>query len=182
MEIRRWLSPETTLNDVYERRQADHLDGTCEWAYHLEAIRTWLDMNNPSASVPLADGRTIWISGKAGSGKSVLAVYLYDRISEILRENNWSATDVSRCSGSSTTIDCQHFSVTNNKAVLYFPLSKTSTPVSTIRTLIHQLLFFQPTRGELQKVVIDEKGPFGECTSKKGKKILSRLLRYFPLT
>jgi hypothetical protein len=182
MEIRRWLSPETTLNDGYERRQTDRLDGTCKWAYHLEATRTWLDINNSSASVSPANGRAVWVSGKAGSGKSVFAVFLYDGISEMFRGTNWSATDVSRCSGSSETIDCQHYSVTDNKAVLYFPISKTSTPVSTIRTLIHQLLLFQPTRSELQKVVIDEKGALEECTSKQGSKILGRLLRYFPIT
>ncbi|OBT38828.1 hypothetical protein VE00_10774 [Pseudogymnoascus sp. WSF 3629] len=171
MEIRRWLSPETTQNDVYERRQADRLDGTCEWAYHRKTICTWLDINNPSDSVPPADGRAVWVSGKAGSGKSVFAVYLYDQTSRMLRKNNWSATDVSRCSGSSETID-----------LLYFPISKSSTPASTIRTLIHQLLCFQPTSIELQKVVIDEKGGLEECTSKQGIRILSRLLRHFPLT
>ena len=184
MEIRRWLSPEETLDDTYERRQADRLDGTCEWTDGLPAIHNWLDSSSSGSS---SEDRAIWVSGKAGSGKSVLAVHLFDRLSEQLRRQNWSATDVSRCSGSSETIDCQHHSVVGNKAALYFPISKTSTSAATVRTLVHQLLLFQPTRSELHKAVTSYKDTASregrdECTSKLGMKILTRLLQDFPLT
>ncbi|KAK3393261.1 hypothetical protein B0H63DRAFT_14817 [Podospora didyma] len=185
MEIRHWLSPEIILNCVYERRQADRLDGTCEWADDVDIIRTWLGMDSlppaPSSRAS-AEGHTVWVSGKAGSGKSVFAAYIYDRIFEAHRGNNWSATDVARCSGSSETVDCQHYSVISNKAVLYAPISKTSTSASIIRTWIHQLLSFQPTRSRLQRIVIDAKKGLEECTSRQGSKILRNLLKYFPLT
>lgn len=112
----------------------------------------------------------------------MFAVYIYDRIFEAHRGNNWSATDIARCSGSSETIDCQHYSVTHNKAVLYAPISKTSTSESTIRTLIRQLLSFQPTRSTLQRIVIHAKKGLAECTPQQGIKILASLLPYFPLT
>lgn len=185
MEIRQWLSPEAVRNEIYDRRKTDRLDGTCEWADDADVLRTWLDMDSlPSASsarASPAEGQAVWVSGKAGSGKSVFAVYLHDRIAEAHRGNNWSATDISRCSGSSETIDCQHYSVTSNKAALYVPISKTSTPASTIRTLIHQLLSFQPTRSELHKIVMKAKRNLEECTSQQGKNIFRALLQFFPL-
>jgi len=183
MEIRQWLSPETVRDEIYVRRKNDRLGGTCEWAVNTGVLRTWLDLDSlpstPHGSS--AEGQTVWVSGKAGSGKSVLAVYLHERIAEAHEGNNWSATDIARCSGSSETIDCQHYSVSSNKAALYVPISKTSTSASTIRTLVHQLLSFQPTRSELHSFVMKEKRKFEECTSEQGKHIFSVLLPFFPL-
>jgi len=186
MEIRQWLSPENVHDEIYIRRKNDRLDGTCEWAEDADVLRSWLDMDSlPSMSSqrssPAAEGQALWISGKAGSGKSVLAVYLYECIAKAHRGNNWSATDISRCSGSSETLDCQHYSVNSNKAALYVPISKTSTSASTIRTLVHQLLCFQPTRSELRRFVVKEKRGLEECTSEQGKHIFSVLLPSFPL-
>lgn len=182
MEIRQWLSAEAVFSDLYNRRQRDRLIGTCEWAGELDEIRNWVGPETFPSDLPTSHRRFVWVSGKAGSGKSVLAVWLYDKLSQIIQKHNWSATDVSRCSGSSETVDCQHHTVTNNKAALYFPISKTSTPASVIKTLIHQLLLYQPTRSELQDCVIREKGYREECTAELGMRILTQLLQFFPVT
>lgn len=181
-EIKHWLSPENVFNDDYLTRRAEQLEGTCEWIHRVDVITDWLRSSPDSRTDRLDPKGSVLITGKAGSGKSVLAAYLHSILAERLRNENWSANDFSRCSGFAETKDCQHYTVTGNKAVLYFPVSRSSRPDSVIRTLIDQLLYFQPTNSGLQSIVQSEfiKGNIRECTSVAGIGILQKLLKKFP--
>jgi hypothetical protein len=181
-EIKDLLSPENVFNDDYITRRGDRLEGTCEWAYKVDVIADWLRSSPDSRTASSGSKPPVLVAGKAGSGKSVLAAYLHHNLAERFRNENWSADDASRCSGSAETEDCQDYTVTENKAVLYFPVSKSSKPASMIRTLIDQLLHFQPTNSGLQNIVRSKLSQRNvkECTSEVGIEILIRLLRTFP--
>ncbi|PGH14460.1 hypothetical protein AJ80_05905 [Polytolypa hystricis UAMH7299] len=173
-EIQDWLSPVPFLE--YENLQAHRLEGTCEWVFDMDIVKMWL---NPQPSDP----KTVWISGKAGSGKSIITTYLYDHISAIVDQENWSPTDPSRCSGMPDSISCKHYSMLDNQAVLYFPFKRDRTIASAIRTLIDQILRFQPLNSNLQEIVLEFKraGNKGVAT-RGGFYVLMRLLKAFPLT
>jgi Cdc6-like AAA superfamily ATPase len=181
-EIKHWLSPENVLNDDYITRRGDRLERSFEWAYGIDVIRDWLRCSPDSRTASLGSKPPVLVTGKAGSGKSVLAAHLHHNLAERFRNENWSADDASRCSGSAETEDCQDYTVTENKAVLYFPVSNSTKPASIIRTLIDQLLQFQPTNSGLQNIVRSKlhQRNVKECTSEVGIEILVRLLRTFP--
>jgi hypothetical protein len=181
-EIKHWLSPENVFNEQYVMRRTDRLEGTCHWAYDVGLFSAWLNLNTDSRAPSSEPIPPLLVSGKAGSGKSVLAAYLHHNLWECIRADNWSADDASRCSGSADTVDCQHSTVTGNRAVLYFPMSKSTKAASVIRTLIDQLLHFQPTNSGLQDLVRSKltQRHIRECTSDVGVEILIELLRGFP--
>ena len=181
-EIKHWLSPENVFDEQYVTRRTDRLEGTCHWAYKIGVFSDWLDPNYNPIVVKSEPIPPLLVCGKAGSGKSVLAAFLHHNLLERIRAENWSADDISRCSGSADTEDCQHSSVTGNKAVLYFPISKSTKAASVIRTLIDQLLHFQPTNSGLQELVRSKlmQRHIKECTSDIGIEILTELLQEFP--
>lgn len=181
-EIKHWLSAENVFNDDYVTRRAERLESTCEWVYEVDVIADWLRSSPGPRTDSLVSNVPVLVTGKAGSGKSVLAAYLHSILARRVRNGNWSANDVSRCSGSAETKDCQHYTVTDNKAVLYFPISRSSKPASVIRTLIDQLLYFQPTNSGLHTIVQTKlvDGNIKECTSEVGIQLLIDLLNTFP--
>lgn len=65
-----WLSPATIL--LRHPPQAA-VEGTCEWMFSNGSFRSWLVQETNSV---------LWISGKPGSGKTVLASFLVDSIRE----------------------------------------------------------------------------------------------------
>jgi hypothetical protein len=180
-EIKHWLSPENVFNEEYVTRRTDRLEGTCDWAYQVDILADWLGSYSDGRTPRPGQSPPLLVVGKAGSGKSVLAAYLHRNLEERFRAENWSADDASRCSGSSDAEDCQQATVTENKATLYFPVSKSTKVASVIRTLIDQLLHFQPTNSGLQDVIRSKltQKHVKECTSDVGVEILVRLLRTF---
>ncbi|MCJ1350465.1 MAG: hypothetical protein MMC33_000446 [Icmadophila ericetorum] len=63
-----WLSPVAAEEDL-EKLQEDQLDGTCEWIEDDELIASFLNLDHSNPSL-------LWISGGAGSGKSVVASHI----------------------------------------------------------------------------------------------------------
>jgi hypothetical protein len=182
--LKAWLAPIDAYNDIYERRQENRLEKTCEWAYDIPAISNWMEpTDTPLSALALSSPQSVFVCGKAGSGKSVLGVYIYDQIASRIQKANWTATDVSRCRGAPDSSDCQQQSMEQNKAVLYFALDKDSNAKVAIGTLIHQLLGYQPRRKAAHQIVQDVKmaSKASTVTVGAGLSILLQLLPLFPL-
>ncbi|MCJ1236999.1 hypothetical protein MMC14_004983 [Varicellaria rhodocarpa] len=66
-----WLKPadfSTNKDDLLQR----HLPGTCGWFIHSDTYRTWRESSKNSSSTP----NLLWVQGKPGSGKSILAAQI----------------------------------------------------------------------------------------------------------
>jgi WD40 repeat protein len=61
----------TSENDFYNLRQR-WIPGTCHWFVEEECITSWMDPTSPAS--------VIWYNAPPGSGKSVLATYVIDRL------------------------------------------------------------------------------------------------------
>ncbi len=97
-EVCTWLSAaedgqEEFLEELAERRQLQ----TCDWALENESLRDWLE---PDQTKPL-----IWVTGKPGGGKSVLASFLVQR----LHSQEESTVLYFFCGFNSTDVSCAQF-------------------------------------------------------------------------
>ena len=75
-----WLRHFPTHED-FDRLQREKLDGTCEWISDDQLISTWIRGQRQGTS-RLAPS-LLWMSGGAGSGKTVLAAHIIGQIQNI---------------------------------------------------------------------------------------------------
>ncbi len=74
-KIRAWLSPTDYLSDSSEYRKHlnSHVEGTGGWVHETDQYRQWHDSLNVGG---------LWIRGIPGSGKSVVAATLIQKLAE----------------------------------------------------------------------------------------------------
>ncbi|KDR75436.1 hypothetical protein GALMADRAFT_249493 [Galerina marginata CBS 339.88] len=77
--ILRWSRPPNYINyfDIYKGAR---LQDTCQWSTRNDTIVKWLTSYEPDASF-------LWLCGKPGTGKSVLAAYLVEHVSHNRHES-----------------------------------------------------------------------------------------------
>ncbi|EXA31813.1 hypothetical protein FOVG_16955 [Fusarium oxysporum f. sp. pisi HDV247] len=81
-EVVKWLAPVNSAEELTRARK-DRASGTCQWIWDRNLI-TWRDSSGPSKQ-PL-----FWITGKSGSGKTILFFSILDELQ--LRCGNHEAT------------------------------------------------------------------------------------------
>ncbi|KAF1998512.1 hypothetical protein P154DRAFT_564670 [Amniculicola lignicola CBS 123094] len=69
-----WLRPSNT-REYHDQRLSSVVDNTCEWIFDNTIFRHW--MNDPRTH---NNGKPLIVHGRPGSGKSVLASYIYSRL------------------------------------------------------------------------------------------------------
>ncbi|VUC31886.1 unnamed protein product [Clonostachys rosea] len=74
-EIREWLqaTPYNAQNGEYNKHLLSHLEGTGDWLFNSDLFITWHQSE---------DQGLLWIKGIPGSGKSVIAATLVDKLSK----------------------------------------------------------------------------------------------------
>ena len=115
---------------------------TCQWIHLLPEFVSWTADESPQNS--------LWITGPAGSGKTVLASYIID----------WLANKDARlpdtlqpCNHSTTHPSCGFRRVSSAVAFFLYGIDrKSETPERILATLIHQLLLTQPDNTEVFNV------------------------------
>ncbi|KAK5653030.1 hypothetical protein OQA88_9316 [Cercophora sp. LCS_1] len=123
-KIRAWLKPTNYDHEggEFKRHQASHLAGTGGWLFASDAYRQWHSSK---------DKGLLWIRGIPGSGKSVFAASIVDRLRQ------------------------------EGHPVLYFffrqIIDANHSPVAALRDWLDQLLLFSPPLQVALKEYIDEK-------------------------
>ncbi|KAK3680915.1 hypothetical protein B0T22DRAFT_474365 [Podospora appendiculata] len=178
--IQEWLSPPDHA-EILSRLQSARLAGTCSWALRNEALRLWLTPDNPSmnSSPAAAERRSVWISGKAGSGKSVATAYLHARAEEICRQR--TSRDV-QCAGASDTPSCDEQGADDRFAALYSPLHQNLSVVTALKGLIDDLLRCRPFDAGLHSIALESMSKHPRMTLKSSIALLTSLLRKFHTT
>jgi hypothetical protein len=134
--IRRWLAPSrkpqtTQLKSRLAVQTASSY--TCQWIFTLPVFESWRDWSTPQ--------NVLWINGKAGSGKSVMAAFLVNRFKEGVLDSE-DEDETTNCNVSLSSAPCSQ--KRQSLTVLYFFCGIDRThedPASFIGTLIHQLLW-----------------------------------------
>ncbi|WQF87977.1 Putative alpha/beta hydrolase-1, NACHT nucleoside triphosphatase [Colletotrichum destructivum] len=105
-----------------KRKKGDRARGTCKWIMGAEELTTWLDPGQTTHSEGQAS-QVLWLHGNPGTGKSTMAIFLTEELSEI-------------------------FSAMEGKTLAYFfcdsTFDKRNTATSVIRGLLLQLLQQHP--------------------------------------
>ncbi|GJD05085.1 pfs domain-containing protein [Colletotrichum higginsianum] len=70
-----------------KRKKGDRARGTCNWIMGAEELTTWLGPGPTNSSEGQAS-QVLWLHGNPGTGKSTMAIFLTEELSEI-----FSATD-----------------------------------------------------------------------------------------
>ncbi|KAK2591555.1 hypothetical protein QQS21_010748 [Conoideocrella luteorostrata] len=71
------------------RKKGDRVAGTCEWILDTEDLNAWLNAGQTKFSgSQTTGGGVLWLHGNPGTGKSTLAIFLTDELS-----NRFSAAD-----------------------------------------------------------------------------------------
>ncbi|KAK2608999.1 hypothetical protein QQS21_002479 [Conoideocrella luteorostrata] len=75
--------------EALRRKKGDRVAGTCEWILDTEDLTAWLDGGQMKFSnSQTTSGGVLWLHGNPGTGKSTLAIFLTDELS-----NRFSAAD-----------------------------------------------------------------------------------------
>lgn len=151
-ELRKWLGPSTGAQKrQLEARYADQRRtvstyATCQWIGELDVFQQW--------SSGLNTNNVMWIYGKPGSGKSVLAAYLIKLLREELSEPK-SPQAPRNCDLPTSLPACQMLREKPN--VLYFFCGVESSreyPENFLGTLVNQLLSHHAENLKLQAAAI----------------------------
>jgi hypothetical protein len=111
---------------------------TCRWIHRLPAFQSWTQWPRRQ--------NVLWINGKAGSGKSIMAAYLTKTLGRGGLDDDATvrrAIETSVCTVPLTLAPCGHQDLDLDLTVLHFFCGIERTleePASFIGTLIHQLL------------------------------------------
>jgi hypothetical protein len=108
--VRLWLRP-SAFEDEQRRRKKERIEGTNEWFFEHSLFKDWTDLQ-----IPVENCRLLWVYGKPGCGKSILA--------------------------SSVVLQLQNLGL---RPIYFFFNSKSgntvnSSPLGFVRTLLFQLL------------------------------------------
>ncbi|CCF40392.1 pfs domain-containing protein [Colletotrichum higginsianum] len=105
-----------------KRKKGDRARGTCNWIMGAEELTTWLGPGPTNSSEGQAS-QVLWLHGNPGTGKSTMAIFLTEVLSEA-------------------------FSATDGKTLAYFfcdsTFDKRNTATSVIRGLLLQLVQQHP--------------------------------------
>jgi hypothetical protein len=135
--LRRSLNPsrEEQKKELEKRFKTQKMSSyTCQWIFNLPIFQTWKDWSSRQ--------NVLWINGKAGSGKSIMAAYL----AKSFRNGFIEPQDEDEgpvCTVPLTSSPCGNQSLQPTLTVLHFFCGIERTleePASFIGTLIHQLL------------------------------------------
>ncbi|KAJ7023620.1 hypothetical protein C8F04DRAFT_1271190 [Mycena alexandri] len=133
-----------TRRDFMYQEQQRIYPPTCSWIAGIEAFRRWRSS---------CDFSCLWIHGKAGSGKSVLASY----ITKLLQPNEHDQShDSQRCENLLSSNFCRARNATG-PAMVYFLCGvdpALESPASMLGALIHQLLFRFDEDRNLQSIAL----------------------------
>ncbi|KAI9774787.1 MAG: hypothetical protein M1840_000003 [Geoglossum simile] len=135
--LRRSLNPSrepqiTQLESRFKVQKASNY--TCQWIFKLPMFEAWRDWSSPQ--------NVLWINGKAGSGKSIMAAYLAKSFREGFIEPR-DEDETSVCTVPLTSNPCGNGRLRLTLTILHFFCGVDRTheePTSFIGTLIHQLL------------------------------------------
>jgi hypothetical protein len=135
--LRRSLNPsrEEQKKELEKRFKTQKMSSyTCQWIFKLPIFETWKDWSSRQ--------NVLWINGKAGSGKSILAAYLAKSFREgfVVAQNE---DESPCCTVPLTSSPCGNQSPQLALTVLHFFCGierALEEPASFIGTLIHQLL------------------------------------------
>ncbi|TQN70161.1 Vegetative incompatibility protein HET-E-1, partial [Colletotrichum shisoi] len=108
--------------NALKRKKGSRARGTCDWIMGAEELTTWLGPGAMNSSESQAS-QVLWLHGNPGTGKSTMAIFLAEELSEA-------------------------FSATDGKTLAYFfcdsTFDKRNTATSVIRGLILQLVQQHP--------------------------------------
>ncbi|KAF9776607.1 hypothetical protein IL306_005188 [Fusarium sp. DS 682] len=100
-----------------KRKMGDRASGTCEWIHDTEHLTTWLGSEQTAEDGQMAN--VLWLHGYPGTGKSTMAMFLIEELSEA-------------------------FSMEDGKTLAFFfcdsSFEKRRTATSVIRGLLFQLM------------------------------------------
>jgi Cdc6-like AAA superfamily ATPase len=121
--IRRLRPPHHIKDLLVSNRQA-RVHKTCQWSLENSVVKSWLD---PQVSL-----HHLWLFGRPGTGKSVLAAFLIDHI---LQEQDFQ----------------------DEIALYYFCKNKNDTPVHVLKDFIRQFLQRKdrPTHPDIANFVME---------------------------
>ncbi|KKK19651.1 hypothetical protein ARAM_001652 [Aspergillus rambellii] len=141
-QLQRWLDPSREAQTtIYHKRREIQQSATytCTWIQNVPAFQEWLgDTEKRDA---------LWITGKAGSGKSILAAYIID----LLKDRSPTEDEESLlCHTPLTQAECSYKQ--NNTPVLFFfggVDRNRETAERMLATMLHQLLLARPESQEV---------------------------------
>jgi hypothetical protein len=167
--MQRWLDPSTTpQTEQLTRKLNAHKMApyTCQWLLKVENFQGWL---NSSPSLP----NLLWVKGKAGSGKSVLAAYAID----YLRQHLGGSVHVP-CEVDLRAEKCGYKSGLTTVLYYFCGVDRArDSPEKMIGTLIHLLLLIHCDDEELFQMAMKEyEGPQGRMGENLGWQQLASLL------
>lgn len=125
-----------------ERQHTIKSYATCEWISSVGAFVRWKESRQFSL---------LWIHGKSGSGKSILAAYIMEMLQAGARSTRINSHT---CSSSLRTGQCDTHGPPAS-TVLYFLCGVQpafETPSDILRGLIHQCLFLHRNNWKLQSI------------------------------
>ncbi|KAJ6785086.1 hypothetical protein PWT90_03543 [Aphanocladium album] len=139
--LQRWLDPSRDVQTITYTEKLDIQRAapyTCQWIHKTQDFNSWKCGSEPSTN-------TLWISGTAGSGKSVLAAYVINALKNEAKHFSYSPT----CSNSISE-PCE-FKDSSTPVLMFFcgVDRKSESTDRMLATLVHQLLLAQPKSQEL---------------------------------
>ncbi|KAL6895021.1 hypothetical protein GGI43DRAFT_424472 [Trichoderma evansii] len=104
-----------------KRKKGNRAKGTCEWILKTDELTCWLGSKKPATSIQRDN--ILWLHGNPGTGKSTMAIFLTEELSE-------------------------RFSTMENNTLIYFfcdaSFEQRRTATSIIRGLLYQLVQKHP--------------------------------------
>lgn len=142
--LQRWLEPSRGPQTTQFTRKLDSYRSapyTCQWLLNLEAFQRWRDAYQFE--------NVLWITGKAGSGKSVLASYII----QLLRVGE-TTEKIVKCDVALSEYDCRYRPVCSSVLYFFCGVDRAhETPVRMLGTLIHQFLLVHCENEEIFQMV-----------------------------
>ncbi|KAK0644439.1 hypothetical protein B0T16DRAFT_417675 [Cercophora newfieldiana] len=150
--LQRWLSPSTGPQkrelDARFKAQQETVDSyeTCQWLLNLDIYREWAD--------PRTTANILWIHGKPGSGKSVLAAFIVKLLRRQTGPNR--ETDVTiNCSAPTSSPTCPVYRKPTSVMFFFCGLESAKEFASNIvGTFVHQLLLSHSQNTLLQSALL----------------------------
>jgi Cdc6-like AAA superfamily ATPase len=177
--IQDWLTP-TLLDEtleIYDKLRRTRLPDTCKWVFTIDSVRDWLD---PDGLV--RTHRPVLFYGKAGSGKSVLSAFLYDRVKSVVKRRLSPSLEDNPCAGTSESANCEIQDKSKRSAALYFPLRANQRITAVIATFIDNILRSRPFDIELQGIVTVFMNENARLTFTTSVELFAKLLCHFDRT
>lgn len=142
-ELLRWIGEQTAkleCADIHDKLQRAAVKGTAEWLINHESFGSWLSQRGPKG---------LWISGKWGTGKSVLASTIVDLLLGRCRNQDSTACAYIYCSS--------EYPFLSSEAAIHPDPGKAIGYKAILGSILHQLYGALPEDRDVDSIVLSWK-------------------------